>query len=325
MVNQLLTEMDGFRKDELVFVVGTTNFVEILDPALLRPGRFEFHLHIPYPDDNDRRAIFEIYNEKLELSFSERALEYGVKRTADPVEGTGGRYSGDHIQALCRALARMRLRGQIVGDTEIAHIEDALTRYLDRPELTREEERVVATHEAGHAVVALHTEHSPPIERISIQGDLGGALGHVRYADPAHRYVVTRGQLLDSIATLFGGREAEALLLEDISIGSASDLHRATATARALVEQFGLGDPDLGVRRFLDDHSDDNMAPLSDATRAAIDRAVARVLEEQRARAAEILYTHQELVIALRELLLERKVLDRQSFAHLLSGGEKSG
>src|SRR5438034_9542924 len=109
MVNQLLTEMDGFRKEELVFVVGTTNFVESLDPALLRPGRFEFQLHIPFPHAADRRAIFEIYDAKLELKMEPRALDFGVKRTAELVEGTTGRYTGDHIQALCRAIARIRL------------------------------------------------------------------------------------------------------------------------------------------------------------------------------------------------------------------------
>ena len=83
MVNQLLTEMDGFHKDELVFVVGTTNFVESLDPALLRPGRFEFHLHIPYPDDDDRREILKIYDKKMRLQFTDEALEYAVRRTGD--------------------------------------------------------------------------------------------------------------------------------------------------------------------------------------------------------------------------------------------------
>ncbi|MCU0880412.1 MAG: AAA family ATPase, partial [Pirellulaceae bacterium] len=87
MVNQLLTEMDGFHSDELVFVVGTTNFVEILDPALLRPGRFEFHLHIPYPDADDRRAILQIYNDKLRLAMTDEALEFAIRRTGEFVEG----------------------------------------------------------------------------------------------------------------------------------------------------------------------------------------------------------------------------------------------
>ena len=119
MVNQLLTEMDGFHKEELVFVVGTTNFVESLDPALLRPGRFEFHLHIPYPDDDDRRAILEIYDKKMRLKFTDEALEYAVRRTGDSyMTPTGTPFSGDHLNALCRSVARLRLREDITGETD---------------------------------------------------------------------------------------------------------------------------------------------------------------------------------------------------------------
>src|SRR3989442_6349663 len=107
MVNQLLTEMDGFHKDELVFVVGTTNLVEALDPALLRPGRFEFHLHIPYPDADDRGAILRIYDRKMGLRLTHEALAYAVRRTCDHVHGAapGTRHSGGHLNALCRAIA----------------------------------------------------------------------------------------------------------------------------------------------------------------------------------------------------------------------------
>ncbi|MCG8417181.1 MAG: AAA family ATPase [Proteobacteria bacterium] len=318
MVNQLLTEMDGFRKDELVFVVGTTNFVESLDPALLRPGRFEFHLDIPYPDANDRRAIFEIYDRKLGLGMSERALDYAVRRTADPVEGTGTRYTGDHIQALCRAAARRKWRESKTGPTEIADIEDVLTRYLDRPELTAEEERVVATHEAGHAVCALGCEHAPPIDRISIRGDIGGTLGFVRYADPAHRYVVTRAQLLDSICVLFGGREAEELLLDDLSIGSSDDLDRATGIARALIEQYGMGGDEVGAFRYRSDRAGDVDPMISESTREAIERNVRRILDEQQARARAILSENRPVVVALRDLLVQRKALDREALSHLL-------
>lgn len=319
MVNQLLTEMDGFRKDELVFVVGTTNFVESLDPALLRPGRFEFHLHIPFPNTADRRAILGIYDQKLSLELSPRALDYAVKRTGDIVEGQATRYSGDHIQALCRALARMRLREQRVGPLEPDDVEKALSSWAERPNLTPAEEKVVATHEAGHAVTALFCPGTPPIERISIRGDLAGSLGFVSYADPAHRYVVTHGQLLAQICTLFGGREAEALFFDDLSIGSAADLDRATDIARALVEQFGLGGDAVGVRRiehkgrerFRDD-------PLSDAMKASMEAEVRRVLEEQRARSRDLLTRNKELVRTLRDLLLEKKVLDREALANVL-------
>lgn len=318
MVNQLLTEMDGFRKEELVFVVGTTNLVEMLDPALLRPGRFEFHLQIPYPNGEDRRAILGIYDKKLGLDISAEAMDYAVRRTADYVEGTNTRYSGDHLQAICRSLARDRLRGKLDGvPTEVPELEKAMTKYLERPELAPAEEVVVATHECGHAVVALFSPHSPPIERISIRGDLAGALGFVRYSDPAHRYVVTRGQLLDNIAVLFGGREAEQLFCEDLSIGSATDLERATNVARSLVEQFGMGGDELGARLFVDPDPNARPAPLSEKAKELMEREVRAILEAQRARARKLLDENRAIVMELRKLLLEKKVLERKAFAHL--------
>jgi len=317
MVNQLLTEMDGFRSDELVFVVGTTNFVESLDPALLRPGRFEFHLEIPYPGPDDRRAIFSIYDKALALELSPRGLDYAVKRTGDPVESTGSRHSGDHIQALCRALARRRIRKELSGATEPADIEEVITEYLDRPALTSEEELVVATHEAGHAVCALFCEHSPPIERISIRGDIGGALGFVSYADPAHRYVVSRNQLVDTICVLFGGREAEGLLLPDLSIGSADDLDRATNLARALVQDFGMGNDEVGVRRIAPTVKGE--VPHAASTLDVVDAAIREILDAERERSRRILDEQRALLLALRDLLIDRKVLDREAVAHLMS------
>ncbi|MDP1825364.1 MAG: AAA family ATPase [Archangium sp.] len=319
MVNQLLTEMDGFRKDELVFVVGTTNFVESLDPALMRPGRFEFHLHIPYPTAEDRRAILGIYDQKLGLELSPRAMDYAVKRTADLVEGQHSRYSGDHLQALCRALARARLRERRAGPLEIDDVEKALSSWAERPTLTPREEKVVATHEAGHAVAALFCPHSPPIDRISIRGDLAGALGFVSYSDPAHRYVVTRGQLLDQICTLYGGREAELIFFEDLSIGSAADIDRATDIARALVEQFGMGGDHIGARRIEQSEHD----PVSETLKASMEKAVREILDEQRTRSRRILEQNKILVSTLRDLLLEKKVLDKEALANILPATPK--
>ena len=323
MVNQLLTEMDGFRKEELVFVVGTTNFVESLDQALLRPGRFEFVLHIPYPSPEDRRAILAVHDARLGTRLSPQALDYAVKRTDDVVPGPSGgtRYAGDHLQALCRQLARTRLREAQAGPATPADVERAIEQYLDRPKLTAREELVVATHEAGHAVIALACRHAPPIERISIRGDLGGALGYVKHADHAERYVVTVAQLRDTICTLFGGREAEALLLDGMSIGASSDLHHATEIARALVERYGETSAAVGVGRWVHDHD----APMSEASRAQIDDEVRALLDVERRRAQSLLATQRALLVALRDLLLERKVLDRASFAHLIPGGASRG
>jgi cell division protease FtsH len=318
MVNQLLTEMDGFRKNEMVFVVGTTNFVESLDPALLRPGRFEMRIHVPYPDAEDRRAILRVHDAKLGLELTTQALEHAVRRTGSIVEGGTTRYSGDHLQALCRAMARERLRRDRPLQTDVADVELALASGVDRPKLTPAEERVVATHEAGHAVVALHCKYAPPIERISIQGDIGGSLGAVSFADPAHRYVVTRAQLLDRMCVLFGGREAEQLMEADLSVGSEHDVAHATAIAHALIEQFGMGPEEVGVRRLLDARED--VRAMGTALQAHVDDAVRDVLKTERARAREILLAHRGEVESLRDLLLERKALDAGVLASLRGG-----
>ncbi len=320
MVNQLLTEMDGFHADELVFVVGTTNFVEAIDPALLRPGRFEFHLHIPHPDAQDRREILQIYNRQMNLAMDDEAIEFAVKRTGEFVENAaaGTRFTGDHINALCRALGRLRLRESITGPTSASLVDRALTEWVERPKMTATEQRVVAIHEAGHAVCAMFCPHSPPIDRISIRGDMAGALGFVRYQDPARKYVVTRGELLDDLCVLMGGREAEQLLLEDLSIGSAGDLERATEIARALVEEFGMGGDAVGLGRnitvALPGHAH---RQYSTAQLEAIDRQVRQLLEEARSRAAKILGEQRALVETLRDLLLEHQVIDAKTLGNL--------
>ena len=320
MVNQLLTEMDGFHKDELVFVVGTTNLIEALDPALLRPGRFEFHLQIPYPEAADRREILQVYNGAMRLEMTPDALEYAVRRTAEFVEGAalGTLYSGDHLNALCRAMARIRLREQIAGPSEPVDVERALTEWCDRATMTPGEERVVATHEAGHAVCSLFCEHATPIERISIQGNSTGALGFVRYQDPAHKYVTTRGQLLDDLCILMGGREAELLLLDDLSIGSASDLQRATDIARAIVEEFGMGGDGTGTCRYrASDDRAHRQPDLSEARREALDNRISEILEDARQRAEKIVQEHRLLVETLRDALLEKKVIDARALSAL--------
>jgi cell division protease FtsH len=323
MVNQLLTEMDGFHREEMVFVIGTTNYVEILDPALLRPGRFEFHLYVPYPDAEDRRDILHIYDRKMRLQMTPEALDYAVRRTAENVPGAaaGTRYSGDHLNALCRAMARIRLREHCQGPTQPDEIEKALTEWMERPRMTATEERVVATHEAGHAVCGLFCKHSPPIERISIIGDEAGALGFVRYQDPAHRYVVTRGELLDDLCVLMGGREAEQLLLDDLSIGSSEDLRRATVIARALVEEFGMGGDEVGVCRFnvnADNGESVRHPHLSPRLLETLDERVRDILEEARQKAAGILRDNRALVETLRDLLVEKKVIDAKTLGTLV-------
>ena len=317
MVNQLLTEMDGFHREEMVFVVGTTNFVEILDPALLRPGRFEFHLHIPYPDADARRDIIRIYDRKMDLKMSEETLEYTVKRTGHGyLTPQGTPFSGDHINALCRSIARLRLREGRDDASTPRNVERALTEYQDRPKMTPAEERVLATHEAGHAICSLFCKHTPPIERITIESDNPWAFGYVRHQDPAHRYIRTRNEYLDAVCVALGAREAESLLLDDLSMGAVSDLETATAIARELVEVHGLGGPEVGIARFVSDKDErQRRADLSECQKDALDRAVRSLLEEGRQRAADILRENRPLLETLRDLLMEKKTIDAKTLA----------
>jgi cell division protease FtsH len=325
MVNQLLTEMDGFHREEMVFVVGTTNYVDCLDPALLRPGRFEFHLHIPYPDADARREILRIYDQKMALRMAAQTLEHAVKQTDWVVPGTasGTLFSGDHLNALCRAIARRRLREGRTDETTPADVDRALLEWIERDKLTPYEEQVIATHEAGHAVCALLCPHAKPIERIALADDVVGALGYIRHQEPAHRNVKTRNQMLAELVVLMGGREAELLILDDLTWGASQDLQHATAIARDMVEVFGMGGEEVGVSRYRTTSGQPTRHPdLSPAQLELLDRRVHALLEEARQKAAAILRENRALVETLRDLLVEKKVLEAKSLRSLV---ERSG
>jgi cell division protease FtsH len=310
MVNQLLTEMDGFHKEEMVFVVGTTNFVESLDPALLRPGRFEFHLHIPYPDADARREILKIYDAKMKLRMSDEALDFAVRRTGHGyLSATGTPFSGDHLNALCRSLARIRLREGRSDASTPEDIEKALTEYDERRDLKPSEERLVATHESGHAVCALFCPHYPGIERITIRSEMSWAGGYVRFKHEPDEIGLTRERLLEDLVVLCGGIESERLLLGDVSTGAAgSDLERVTATARWMVEYGGMGR--TGLRQYASSRTGERLNELSEAQKAELDAAVNELIAEAQKRAASILLENRVILEALRDLVLEHKTLD---------------
>jgi cell division protease FtsH len=197
-------------------------------------------------------------------------------------------------------------------------VERALTEYLDRPELTPAEEKVVATHEAGHALCALHCPHAPAIDRISI-GETWRARSARAVRGPGPPLRRHPGTAARQHLHALGGREAEALLLEDLSIGSAHDIEQATETARALVQQFGMGESAvLAVQRYAPADPREPSLPLSENTLKQLDAQVQHILEAQRQRARDILQRERGRLLALRDLLLERKVLDREAFAHLV-------
>lgn len=324
MVNQLLTEMDGFRGSESVFVVGTTNFLESLDGALLRPGRFEFLIEIPAPGVQDRREIVAIYDRKLGLGLSTALQAHLVRRTEGLAERERGLpFTGDHIYAVCRALKRQVIR---TGTAEFTpeDIDRALQRKTRATVvLSPQEERVVAIHEAGHALLAMVIEHATPPERISIAADMEGALGYVLRAARARPYAITAADMRADICVGLGGLCAERMLLGEVSIGAHTDLQQVNRIARAMVESYGMGVSTGVLVRLEEEQRHDH--GRSEGLRARVDAEVAGILEKELARASELLATNRGLVEALVELLLVRKVLDRAELRALTDGGGAHG
>lgn len=313
LVNQLLTEMDGFRREELVFIIGTTNFPESLDPALLRPGRFEYQIEIPYPDEEARRQILSLYDQFWSLKMTSEAMDRAVERTRFQVPGAapGTHFSGDHLQALCRTIARERIRASNEGPTRESDIETALSAWNKLPPMNAFEKRIVSIHEAGHALVTLLTPNSPPLRRISLQDDVVGTSGHVECFSRSEKHVVTLGDMLDRICVLMGGREAEKLVLGDVSLGATQDIQVATHIARELVEVHGLGATGLvPMNARGSGRVDERCANLGVAQRDRLDDAIALVLETQRARAARLLAENQSCVEALAKILVEKQFLE---------------
>jgi len=316
MVNQLLTEMDGFHKEELVFVVGTTNFVESLDPALLRPGRFEFHLHIPYPDDTDRKEILKIYDKKMKLDFTDEAVDYAVRRTGENfMSSTGTSFSGDHLNALCRSVARVRLRDNIVGPTTQKEIERGFNEYEEKIDLSDKDSVLVATHEGGHFVVSLFCPHHPAPERVTIQSEMPWAPFYTGYKkDDTRKVGYSRSELFDRLCVLYGGIEAERLLIGDVSTGASAfgnpqgDLFRATQLAMMIVETCGMSGLQASLRVYRDEKGDREV--ISGSTAEAIDRQVNTIIVEAQARAAKILTDHRAELESVRDELMRIKTLE---------------
>lgn len=310
MVNQLLTEMDGFRKNEMVFVVATTNFLTSVDGALMRPGRFEFLIEIPAPTAEDRKAIATIYSQRFGLNLSDAVISHLVRRT----EGLADReknipFSGDHLQSVCRALKRQSLR---TGSAEFTtdDVDRALQRKTRRAIiLSREEERVIGLHEAGHALLAMLLPRATPPERICISQDQEGALGYVLRAARTRPYVTTEDEMRADICVGLGGQTAERMVLGEVSVGAYADLQQCNQIARAMVEEYGMSGT-LGPRVMLADESGRRGTGASEERQVKIDDAIDSILATEQRRATELLATHRALLEALWALLLEKKVLE---------------
>lgn len=319
MVNQLLTEMDGFRKEELVFVIGTTNFPESLDPALLRPGRFEMQIEIPYPDDKDREIILKIYREKFTLNISDELLELLVQKTsgfADIKSNT--RFSGDHLYAIARSLKRESVRRswETKGAIEVTE-EDCLNALTQKTgknaKLGDGEERVIAIHEAGHAILAHYCPNATGIERITVATDSDSIAGYVLRSESKNKYVRTKSDFLDDICICMGGRVAEAMFSKDVSSGCSNDLQQATMIARAMVENLGMSDT-AGLQAY----SEEGGRQMSASLKEKLETEISAILAKEHVRAQALIKKHKKMHEKLVEALLEKKTLYKKEIQELL-------
>jgi cell division protease FtsH len=321
MVNQLLTEMDGFRREELVLVVGTTNYVESLDPALLRPGRFELQIEVGYPDETDRRAILDVYRRRYGLRLGEELLEEMVRLTSGWSDPAGTvRFSGDHLHAACKTIKRALVREESEGRAvTLADVERALGERHRQEPVTEAEKRTIACHESGHAVVAMLLPRAVGVEKISIASGDAFSLGYVLKEVRQNRYVRTEAELLDDVCVAFGGRVAESMVLGEASVGAYTDFQAATELARAMVEELGMSAAGpRAVVRATPGSGDRERAPLGPEAATRVDREIDRILKEQYERCEELLEKNRDAHARLMEALLVRGELTRDEVRALL-------
>jgi cell division protease FtsH len=322
-LNQLLSEMDGFDPEALqrgVIILAATNRPEILDPALLRAGRFDRRIVVDRPDLKGREAILRIHARGVKLLPGVK-LETVAARTPGMV--------GADLAALVNEAALLAARRGLEG-VGMAEFEEAVDRVMAGLErksrlLSPREKRIVAFHEAGHALVALSCPNAEPVHKISIIPRGVGALGYTMQLPTEDRYLLTRGELLDRLAVLLGGRCAEEVTFGEVSTGAVDDLHRATAIARAMVTEYGMSDklgPVVYERerrpRFLDAPWQSSPTYGEDTARV-VDAEVARLVEEARTRALDIITKGRKDLQTIGEALIEREVVDAEELKEIMN------
>ncbi len=320
-LNQLLAEMDGFDTNRGVIILAATNRPEVLDPALLRPGRFDRHIAIDRPDLIGRRQILEVHVKHVKLAPS---VDLAVLAARTP-----GFAGADLANLVNEATLRAAKRGKDAVDMQ--DFEEALDRIVAGLEkknrvMNPTERKFVAFHEAGHALVAEMRKNADRVTKVSIIPRGIAALGYTQQSPTEDRYLMRRSELLDRLDVLLAGRVAEQLVFEDVSTGAENDLQRATDLARHMVTHYGMSEA-LGLATY-----DARPAPLflngptlpeprtfSERTAEAIDGEVRRLLDEARDRVTQTLRTNRETLEALAALLLEKEVVDRAMLDSLMA------
>ncbi len=306
-LNQLLTEMDGFENNTGVIVIAATNRMDILDRALLRPGRFDRHIYLDLPTFTERKAIFQVHMRKLKL-----ADDIDLETLAAHTPG----FTGADIANICNEAALIAARKN-KEKIEIQDFYDAIDRVVAGLEkknkiISEKEKNIVAHHEAGHATVSRYLKHADRLLKVSIV-PRGRSLGAAWYLPEEHN-IYTESQFMDRLCTALGGRAAEELVFGEISSGALDDLEKVTKQAYTMIAYYGF-DKELGNLSYYDstgEYSQSLQKPYSEATAQLIDQKVRALVQSAYERAKQVLTEHMDQMLELAKLLLEKEVVDRK-------------
>ncbi|ORX33815.1 peptidase family M41-domain-containing protein [Kockovaella imperatae] len=315
-LNQLLVEMDGFGTKEHVVVLAGTNRPDVLDSALMRPGRFDRHIAIDRPDIGGRRQIFDVHLKPLALSKTVTLSDISEKLALL----TPG-FSGADIANVCNeaALRAARRGGDSVTDDDFDGAIERVIAGLERKSrvLDASEKKTVAYHEAGHAVCGWYLQYADPLLKVSIIPHGAGALGYAQYL-PKERFLFSTEQLLDRMCMTLGGRVAEEIFFGVITTGAQDDLQKITKMAFEVCANYGMN-PDIGPISYgRTDNNESFQKPFSEATAQALDKAVHNMVREAHRRTTELLTEKKEAVEKVAQLLLKKEVITREDMRRTL-------
>ncbi|KAG8685320.1 AAA ATPase afg3, partial [Ceratobasidium sp. 395] len=315
-LNQLLVEMDGFGTKEHIVVLAGTNRPDVLDPALLRPGRFDRHIQVDRPDVSGRKDIFLVHLKPLKLHES-LTREHIAQKLAVMTPG----FSGADIANVCNeaALHAARVENDSVTETNFDTAIERVIVGLERKSrvLGKEEKKTVAYHEAGHAVCGWFLEYADPLLKVSIIPRGVGALGYAQYL-PAERYLYSTPQLIDKMCMTLGGRVSEEIFFGEITTGAQDDLQKITKMAFEVCANYGMN-PVIGpVSYGGKDSKESFQKPFSEKTGEMLDNEVRKMIVEAHKRTKDLLTEKKEAVIKVAERLLEKEILTRQDMIELL-------
>ncbi len=319
-LNQLLTEMDGFEGNTGVIILAATNRPESLDPALTRPGRFDRRVPVELPDLAGREAILKVHAKKIKT-----AEDVNFHTIARMAAGASGAELANIInEAALRAVRNGRV---IVTEADLEEsIEVVIAGYQKKSAvLSDQEKRVVAYHEIGHALVAALQTHSAPVQKITIIPRTSGALGYTMQVDTGDKYLMSKQEIENKIATLTGGRAAEEVAFGEITTGASNDIEQATKLARAMIARYGMSDEfDMVAMETVTNQylgGDTSLACASD-TQKRIDEKVVELVKVQHEKARKLLTDNRPKLDKLAQYLYEKETITGEEFMHILKEGD---